>query len=193
MVIYEFELGIDDWVEFYLKSSILLFSFLPATFIYRHTVMEGEDRFNIAVKLLTDAVQYLKPVLVPSPYIFDGTNYDSMEDFLYFFERYALATYGNDTVSWLQILPEFLCGDFKNFVNAFGRSKDILYVTVGDRLLSELNFRTVGDDNHARFLNLVHKQGETLTCYFIRLEVSARKIPYVTPVNTEALVRFILF
>ena len=151
--------------------------------------MEVENQLVTAVKLLTDVIKSNNPVSVPSPKIFDGTNYHTIEDFFYFYERFCLVTYGNDRVSWLQILPDFLDGKYKCIVDSFGRCKEVTYDTVKLRLIKECNFRSVGDDYLSRYLNTIRKVDETLLCYFIRLEVLVMKLPHVNPNNCESMVR----
>ena len=127
--------------------------------------------------------------MVPSPKIFDGTNYHTVKDFFYFYERFCFVTYGNDRVSWLQILPDFLDGQYKCIVDSFGRCKEVIYDTVKHRLIKECNFRNVGDNHLSRYLNTTRKVDETLLCYFIRLEVLVMKLPCVNPDSFESMVQ----
>ena len=124
--------------------------------------MTAENTLTAAVLLLAETIRSNKLVLVPPPVIFNGNNYHSIEDFFYFFERFCLGKYGNDEVSWLQILPDFLCGEIKSVVDSFGRSKEVVYQTVKLRLIKECNFRNFNDDCYSRFLKTVRKSGESL-------------------------------
>ena len=151
--------------------------------------MSTENTLNAAVLLLAETIRSIKPVLVPSPVIFDGNSYHSIEDFFYFFERFCSVTYGDDEVSWLQVLPDFLTGEYKCIVDSFGRSKEGVYQTVKQRLLKEFNFGNLRCDYYSRFVKTSRNRGETLLCYFIRLEVLATKIPFVNAVDCGSLVR----
>ena len=151
--------------------------------------MANESQFNAAISLLTEAVRAMKPVTVPPPKPYDENSYHSIEDFIYFFERFCVATYGNDSISWLQVLPEFLRGESKCIVESFGRCKQTSYETVKHRLLKTCQLRDIGDDHYSRFFKTKRLDGESLVCYCIRLEVMASKIPLLDSVSRDALVR----
>ena len=151
--------------------------------------MSTENALTAAVLLLAEAIRLNKPVLVPPPMKFNGHNYHSIEDFFYFFERFCSVKYGNDEVSWLQILPDFLCGESKCVVDSFGRSKEVIYQTVKLRLIKESNFGRMDDGCYSRFVKTVRKNGESLRCFSIRLEVLAGRIPHLHTGTTEALIR----
>ena len=151
--------------------------------------MSTENALTAAVLLLAETIKLNKPVLVPPPMKFDGHNYHSIEDFFYFFERFCSVKYGNDEVSWLQILPDFLCGESKCIVDSFGRSKEVVYQTVKPQLIKECNFRNINDDCYSRFLKTVRKIDESLLCFSIWLEVLAGRIHHVNSSTTEALIR----
>ena len=151
--------------------------------------MTMESRLNTAISLLTEAVKSMKPVKIPPPKPYGENNYYSIEDFLYFFERFCAATYGNDRISWLQVLPEFLRGESKCIVESFGLCKQTSYETVTARLVKICNLRDIGDDQYSRFFKTVRHNGESLFCYCIRLEVIAGKMPLLDPASCDALVR----
>ena len=139
--------------------------------------------------LLAETIRLNKPVVVPPPMIFNGNNYHSIEDFFYFFERFCSVKYGDDQVSWLQVLPDFLCGEIKCIVDSFGRSKEVAYQTVKLRLIKEGNIRDFNEDCYSRFLKTERKEGESLRCFSIRLESLAGGIPNMSSSTTEALIR----
>ena len=139
--------------------------------------------------LLAETIRLNKPVVVPPPMIFNGNNYHSIEDFFYFFERFCLVKYGNDEVSWLQVLPEFLTGECKCIVDSFGRSKEVVYQTVKQRILKECHFGSLRCDYYSRFVKTSRNKGETLLCYLIRLEVLVAKIPFVDTFDLGSLIR----
>ena len=152
--------------------------------------MATDNQCIETMEMFVNAVRStIKPILVPPPIIFNGSNYHSIEDFLFFYERFCLATYGDDHISWLQMLPDFLSGESKCIVDAFGRAKDILYETVKSRLIKEFNLRSIGDTFYDRFLKTSRLDGETLVCFSIRLNELARRIPHVNSDNVQALVR----
>ena len=131
----------------------------------------------------------MKPVTVPPPKPYDENSYHSIEDFFYFYERFCTATYGNDSISWLQILPEFLSGESKCIVESFGRCRETSYETVKQRLIKIGKFRDISDDQYSRFAKAIRHNGESLVCYCIRLEVMASKIPLLDSITRDALVR----
>ena len=153
------------------------------------TTMADESRFNAAISLLTEAVKSMKPVIVPQPIVYDDSSYHSIEDFFYFYERFCNATYGDDSISWLQILPEFLFGESKYIVESFDRCEQNSYETVKQQLIKICKFRDIGDDHYSRFFKTIRHNGESLMCYCIRLEVMAIKIPLLDPASCDALVR----
>ena len=111
--------------------------------------MISNYQYFAMLKMWAKAVQSLKPVAVPSPIIFDSSLWYKIEDFFYFFEKYCLATFGNDTVSWLQIFSDLA------IVSTFGISRSLEYGNVKTRLIEEFNVRNFGDDDYARYLDTV--------------------------------------
>ena len=81
-------------------------------------------------EILAEAVRSLKPVVVPPPKVFNGTWYHSISDFIHFFEKYCKAIYVDDQFSWLQVLPDFLAGQYKSIDLSFGISSCLEYGTV---------------------------------------------------------------
>ena len=100
----------------------------------------------------------VKGSFIPPPEQFDGKNYHSIDDFFYFYERFCQAIYGKDNVSWLQVLPDFLYGEYKSIVEAFGRSKDVSYETVKCRLIKEIRFQSIGDTCFCNFWELLGRR-----------------------------------
>ena len=78
MVRYLIELGNEDWVEYlYLLG---FYRLLEVCFFSVNAQMKAENQLVTAVNLLTDVLKSINPILVPSPKIFDGTNYHTVED-----------------------------------------------------------------------------------------------------------------
>ena len=125
-------------------------------------------------QLLLTALQQLSRVKVPPPNLCD--NPGSLEKFFETFERYALATYGDDKISWLQILPSFLKGEPLQICNALGDSLE--YEELRDRMIDEFAVPAgITSQIFTRLLEAKIMDGESLKCFGIRLEGLADKIP----------------
>ena len=74
--------------------------------------MAANYQYFTIFEMLAEAVRSLKPVTISSPKVFDGSLYHSISDFFHFFEKYCEAIYGDDKFSWLQVLPDFLAGQY---------------------------------------------------------------------------------
>ena len=70
---------------------------------------------------------------IPPPNIF-SSSHGSIDDFLVLFERYCVSIYGEDRLSWLQVLPSYLEGEARNIVLAFGLDRNIDYAMVNNPL-----------------------------------------------------------
>ena len=137
----------------------------------------------------SSAIRSMGKPKVPPPRICDGLNYD-IEDFYFFFERFAGSVYGDDQVSWLQVLPEFLAGNPKDIVEAFGTNRFNSYDGVKDILMKHSKPTcSLGSNEYFDFFGLSRKDGETLLCFSLRLHTSARKIPGQNTATRHALVR----
>ena len=80
------------------------------------------------------AIRSMGKPKVPPPKICDSSNYEVV-DFFFFFERFATAVYGQDKVSWLQVLPEFLAGNLREIVDSFGINRYYTYDHVKEILI----------------------------------------------------------
>lgn len=141
--------------------------------------MEGmQDMVNS----LVDAIRDMKVERVPPPVSYTGRG--NLNEFFISFERYAASLYKDDFASYLQILPSFLDGESKNIVLSFGTGAN--YQVVKERLRRESNKRTLGSNNFTDFFATVRLPGESLTCFSIRLESLADKIPNST-IDTRAV------
>ena len=156
-------------------------------------MMTADYQFITTMNMLTDAVRSLIPVSVPVPRVYDSSLYHSIEDFFHFFEKYCMATYGNDTSSWLQVLPDFLVGQSKLIVESFGISRSLEYGTVKARVVKEANVRSINDDYFSRIIGSARRENETLVCYYIRLEILTSKIPDLHPNIVHSLIQLNLF
>ena len=66
---------------------------------------------------LGNAISCLNLKKVPPPEIYNCNIYGSIEDFLFIFEKFCLSVYGDDELSWLQVLPSFLIGEWRAQAN----------------------------------------------------------------------------
>ena len=129
------------------------------------------------LELLAEAIgkSNQSPVPVPKSYGFCASIYGSIEDFFYFYERYCESIYGSDTVSWLQVLPDFLTGEAKNIVEAYGMYKNNKYSDVKIRLIAASSNPAILFCGLTRFFGLKRKPGETITCFCIGLEAAVNQ------------------
>ena len=143
---------------------------------------------EIALQNLADAIsKYNLKVPPPSPYPSSEIE-GNIIDFFNKFERYAASLYGNDDTSYLQILPNFLEGESKNIVKAFGTSAS--YPIVKDRLILEFTQRNIlGSNQYTDLFNTHRKHEESLLCYSLRLMRMAEKIPNSTKETKNELVK----
>ena len=137
----------------------------------------------------SSAIRSMGKPKVPPPRICDGLNYD-VADFYFFFERFAGSVYGDDQISWLQVLPEFLAGNPKDIVEAFGTSRSNSYDRVKDIVLKHSRPTSpLCGNEYLDFFATSRKDGESLLCFSLRLHTRARKIPGTTSSMRHALVR----
>ena len=101
--------------------------------------MAADNQYTKTFQLLADLARSWSPVSVPAPKVYDGSLYHSINDFFHFFEKYCMAKYGDDQFSWLQVLPDFLEGQYKSIVNSFGISRFLEYGTVKACLVEDFN------------------------------------------------------
>ena len=126
---------------------------------------------------------------VPPPKICDGVNYEVV-DFYFFFERFATAVYGDDKVSWLQVLPDFLSGNLRDIVDSFGINQYYTYDQVKEIVIEHSKVTSsLGGSEYFDFFRASRREGETLLCFSIRLLNLARKTPGTTSQFRHLLVR----
>ena len=116
---------------------------------------------------------------VPPPYVFNGSQ-GYIEDFIFLFERYCLSEYGEDQLSWLQVLPLFLEGEPRDIVVAFGLDSNISYNMVKERLKWELKEIGLQDRFYLQFCTATKNINESYSCFSIRLEVLLGRVSYLT-------------
>ena len=116
---------------------------------------------------------------VPLPYVFNGSQ-GYIEDFIFLFERYCLSEYGEDQLSWLQVLPSFLEGEPRDIVVAFGLDSNISYSMVKERLKWELKEIGLQDRFYKEFCSATKNINESYSCFSIRLEVLLGRVSHLT-------------
>lgn len=153
--------------------------------------MPGDNEsFAAALGLLSDTLRDMRTDRIPPPNKFDKKGGSSIKDFFTEFERYCLTIYKGDHISWLQVLPSFLEGEAKSMVLAFGSSGTVTYQIVKDRLIKEfVDNKTLGKNPIATFFSTTRIPGESLTCFSIRLEAVASKIPDCQGENKATMVK----
>ena len=134
------------------------------------------------------AIRLMNRPKVPPPAVFNGTNFYTVEEFFLFFERYAISVYGEDKLSWLQVLPSFLEGEPRNIVSSFGLRSSLDYTTVKETVIEVCNFRMLGENNLVDFMKLSRYVGESPVCFSIRLRVASKKIPGFNSSSREQLI-----
>ena len=140
---------------------------------------------NSQIEILRNKIHQLELVItdsnktIPPPNIFSGSR-GSIDDFLYLFERYCVSIYGEDQLSWLQVLPSYLEGEARNIVLAFGLDRNIDYAMVKERLLWELKPSGLQDRYYQDFCVASKCASESYSCYSIRLEVLLGRVAHLT-------------
>jgi hypothetical protein len=120
---------------------------------------------------LADAIKMMNPVRVPPPPVCSGR---AVVDFFKQFESYVLCVYGKNSDVWMQVLPEFLSGEARDMVMAYGVS--VPYQVVKTKLLEEFSSKPATGSAYSEFFGAMRRSGETLRCYAVRLEALACKI-----------------
>ena len=135
------------------------------------------DSLIDVLELLANSIRKSNRFSVPVPkrYSFENSIYSSIEDFFYFYERYCESEYGCDTVSWLQVLPDFVTGEAARIVNSFGCCRFNKYSDVKLRLIAASSKPAILYSGLADFFGLRRKPSETITCYTIRLEAAVNR------------------
>ena len=128
---------------------------------------------------LGNAISCLNLKKVPPPEVYNCNIYGSIEDFLFIFEKFCLSVYGDDELSWLQVLPSFLIGEPKQIVLSFGLGRNVDYRRVRDRLVWELDQSGLQDRYYHAFCEATKSSSESFSCYSIRLEVLIGRAAYL--------------
>ena len=143
---------------------------------------------EVSIQNLADAIsKYNLKVPPPSPYKSSELLGD-LNSFLKQFEKYAASIHGDDLYAHLQILPQFLEGEARHIVEAFGPSAP--YDVVKERLIREFTHRNILGSNEYSDLFMTNRNpDESLVCYSLRLTAMARKIPNSTKQTKDELVK----
>ena len=152
--------------------------------------MVGLDLYGIVldvqIEILNDRIQQLEVAIkglhsrIVPPNNFNGSEGSSIEYFFFLFERHCLSVYGEDQLSWLQVLPSFLEGKLRDMVVAFGLGRDINYNLVEERLIWELEDTSLQDRYYEAFCTASKGLSESESCYSICLEVLIGRCTYLT-------------
>lgn len=126
-----------------------------------------------AVQSLADALRGLAPQKVPPPFICSEPS--KLVEFFDLYEKYVSSVYGKDRSVWCQLLPNFVAGDVRSMVEAFG--SDTEYDYVKNRIIRDLTPRIMtSDSRYAEIITARVQPNESLRCFCIRLEVMASKL-----------------
>ena len=104
---------------------------------------------------LADAIDKINLNVPPPPTYKSSELLGDLHSFLKQFEKYAASIHGNDLYSHLQILPQFLEGEAKHIVEAFGPSAS--YHVVKERLIREFTHRNILGSNEYTDLLLTNR------------------------------------
>ena len=130
-------------------------------------VSESDCEMPGMLNKIANAISNLDIKKVPPPVVFSVDIYGTIENFVSIFEGYCLSVYGNNQLSWLQVLPSFLNGEPKQIVLAFGLDANISYRMVIDRLVWELTPTGLQDQFYQSFCDTTKSSSETFSCYAI--------------------------
>ena len=126
----------------------------------------------------------------PAPNLYNyGECTVTVEEFFLQFERFATSTYGYDLSTHLQVLPNYLTGEAKDIVLAFGPSAH--YQTVKECIISDASHRSYMKPVFALadFFEMKRRSHESLCVFSIRLETAAGKLEQVDTSFKKDIVR----
>ena len=134
---------------------------------------KGATAGDGVVAALAAALQGMVPERVPPPAVCSRVG--QLPQFFKTFEKYARSLYKQDEEAWLQILPNYVEGEVLQIVKAFGDSVD--YAALKGRILRDfVRDSKVTGESYAEILGLKMKEGESLRCFYIRLEALAERV-----------------
>ena len=112
-----------------------------------------ESDLGSVLMCFSRAIRIMNRPKVPPPRVFNTSHYYGVEDFLIIFEKYASSVYGDDQLSWVQVLPDFLEGEHLALVESFGMGANLKYKTVRDALVEAIHFKMLGEGDFENFMN----------------------------------------
>ena len=150
---------------------------------------DEEDQKQILRALAKLALEKKTKVRVLPPPVYTGFEGSlKIETFITLFENHCRAEYGEITEAWLQVLPQFLTGEGKALVVAFGLTTP--YLTVRARLLEKFQNRSRLDHGElADIFSAVKRPDETYEVFVVRLEVLASRWRSASEESRQELVR----
>ena len=140
------------------------------------------------IQQIVEAMARLSARQLPPPLPYKGVG--NINDFFTTFERHAESLYGNDPISYLQTLHQFLEGEPREIAVAFGSGAGVTYEAVKERLITEFTTaRTLGNNQYSDFFSASRRTNESLVCYSIRLSALASRIPNSNDQSRDVMVK----
>ena len=132
-------------------------------------------KFKMVEQVLTDladAIGRMSLAKVPPPNLCSGPN---INDFFDSYERFIFSNYGSDVDIQRQLLPQYLSGEPRDIVNAYG--SDGTYRDIKAKLVALFapDIASRGSA-YSEFSSASRKANETLRCFAIRLENLVSKV-----------------
>lgn len=132
------------------------------------------DHSAAALQLVAQAIANSRPVAVPPPPVYDGSDGSyPIDDFFAIFERYAEAIYGPKSRSWILVLPGFLGGEPRKALSALGTAAED-YDSVKLQIKGCCKVvRGLVPTAQEDFLQTSRRAGESLQVFVLRLRSMA--------------------
>ena len=123
---------------------------------------------------LTEAIKGMNISSPPPPLAFAGKG--NVEDFFRAYENFCTKLYQQEYDNYLLALPNFVEGDAKAIVEAFGSGDNVDYETVKAKLIEIFKPKSLGTSPHVGLWSASRHRNESYVCFGIRLEALAGKI-----------------
>ena len=141
------------------------------------------EMMNGAFQGLTEAIRGMNISSPPPPLAFGGKG--NVEDFFRSFENYCARLYQQEYGNYLLALPNFVEGEAKSIVEAFGTGDDVEYAAVKAKVIEIFKPKSLGTSPHVGLWSATRHKNESYVCFTIRLQALAGKINTSAGERTE--------
>ena len=141
------------------------------------------EMINGAFNNLTEAIKGMNIGSPPPPLAFTGKG--NIEDFFRNFENYCARIYQQEYDNYLLALPNFMEGEAKAIVEAFGTGDEVTYEAVKAKVKEIFKSKSLGASPHVTLWSATRHKNESYQCFGIRLQALAGKINTTAAERTE--------